>query len=94
MTNPARPERHHKDRLRFVRLLSRWLPILIMLYPFLIAVCALLILEIVLGVVKLLTFFGLSGWLAPAWGVGLVVACSLGLLLAARIGTLLHKQKN
>ncbi len=61
MTSSARDQRRFRAHQRFVWFSRRWLPILIMLAPVLATVCALLMLGLILGVARLLAYFGLNG---------------------------------
>jgi hypothetical protein len=66
-------------------------PLLVfILAPFLISACIWLMVMLHYGVVRLLAFIGLSGWvLLLVWGIGFCVAFPLGFLMAVRIGRLL-----
>jgi hypothetical protein len=66
-------------------------PLLVfILAPFLICAGILLTLVLLVGVVRLLAFIGLSGWVVLlVWGIGFVAAVPLSFLMAVRIGRFL-----
>ncbi len=59
------------------------------LAPFIICGCFLLMLFVLYGFLRILSFVGLAGMILPVWCIGFLAAIPLGFLSAVRIGRFL-----